>query len=105
MSTDMKQHTEQVPVAPTPPRTRWAAIVWGLCFAGLAATGLWLLTGPDRGDGIAGWATTQTLGSLTAIALLCVGALVLIGGAIGLIRHAQRRRGTSDRRATSAPAG
>lgn len=91
MSTDTQHSTHQTPVVPTPPRTRWAAIVWGTCFAALAATGLWLLTGPDTGKGIAGWVSAQTPGTTTATVLLCVGALVLVGGAIGLIRHAQRR--------------
>lgn len=91
MSTDMQQHpAEQAPVVPTP-RTRWATIIWGTCFAALAATGLWLLTGPDRGDSITGWATTQTPSTITATVLLCVGVLVLVSGAIGLIRHAQLR--------------
>ncbi|WP_102191595.1 hypothetical protein [Microbacterium aurantiacum] len=92
--------TTPIPAAPTPaesaptesaPRTRWAAIVWGAFLAALSAIGLWLLTDRDRSEGVADWALGMTPGTITATVLLCVGTLVLVGGAAGLIRHAQRR--------------
>ncbi|MEV4775799.1 hypothetical protein [Microbacterium sp. LWH12-1.2] len=73
------------------PRTRWAAIVWGAVFATLAGLGLWLLIDRDRSDAVADWALGMTPGTITATVLLCIGALVLVSGAVGLIRHAQRR--------------
>ena len=76
---------------PTPPRTRWAAIVWGAFLAALSAIGLWLLIDRDRSDAVADWALSMNPGTITATVLLCIGALVLVGGAVGLIRHAQRR--------------
>lgn len=36
-----------------PPRTRWAAIVWGLLFAAIAATALWMIADDARRDAIA----------------------------------------------------
>ena len=75
----------------TLPRTRWAAIVWGAVFATLAGPGLWLLIDRDRSDAVADWALGMTPGTIAATVLLCIGALVLVSGAVGLIRHAQRR--------------
>lgn len=93
MSIDTTATPPAVPVSAesAPPRTRWAAIVWGVFFAALSAIGLWLLTDRDRSDGLADWALQMNPGTITATALLCVGTLVLVGGAAGLIRHAQRR--------------
>lgn len=78
--------TDHIPA----PRTRWAAIVWGLVFAALAAAGVWLLD-ETRRDDIADWILAQTPSSITATALLTVGILILITGAIGLIRSLQKR--------------
>jgi hypothetical protein len=79
------------PAEPTPPRTRGAAIVWGLLFAAIAAFGIWTLTDDDRREGTAGWITSLTPNTVFSLVLLTIGVLVLVGGAVGLIRHAQRR--------------
>ncbi|MHC9046542.1 hypothetical protein ACYX8G_18310 [Microbacterium saperdae] len=76
---------------PTVPRTRGAAIVWGLLFAVIAAFGIWTLTDGDRREGAAGWITTLTPNTVLSLVLLTIGVLILVGGAVGLIRHAQRR--------------
>lgn len=76
----------------TTPRTRWAAIVWGLLFAAVAAWGLWILGDDARSDQIAAWASTMTPNTLVALLLLALGVLALVTGAAGLFRHAQRRR-------------
>jgi hypothetical protein len=80
-----------VPVEPTPPRTRGAAIVWGLLFAAIAAFGIWTLSDDDRREGTADWITTLTPNTVFSLVLLTIGVLILVGGAVGLIRHAQRR--------------
>lgn len=81
------------PVA-TAPRTRWAGIIWGLLFAAIAGAGIWLLTDPARQEGIADWVMTLTPSTIGGLGVLVVGVLILATGAIGLIRHAQRRYAT-----------
>lgn len=73
------------------PRTRWAGIVWGLVFAGLAWAGIWLASGENRVEDIVVWA--QDLDPATAIGygILAVGGLLLVTGVVGLLRRAQRR--------------
>lgn len=73
------------------PRVRGAAIVWGLLFAAIAFAGIWTLTADDRRSAAADAITTLTPGTAVALALLAIGVLVLVTGAVGLIRHAQRR--------------
>lgn len=77
--------------APTEPRTRWAAIIWGLFFAAVAGTGIWLLGDSGRQDAVTDWIATLNPGTITAVILLSVGILVLIGGLAGLLRRAQKR--------------
>jgi hypothetical protein len=76
---------------PTAPRTRWAAIVWGLFFGALAYAGIWMLSDAGRRTGIVDGVMALTPGIIVAVALLAVGVLVLVAGVAGLIRHAQRR--------------
>lgn len=90
-------HTETV----TPPRTRWAAIVWGLLFAAVAATSLWLIADDDRRSGIADWALTLTPVTISALMILAIGVLVLVTGASALLRTVQRR--AVQRRTTVTP--
>lgn len=75
----------------TAPRTRWAAIVWGLLFAAIAALALGQLADPSRRATIADALMTMTPTTITGIVLLTAGVLLLVGGAAGLIRHAQRK--------------
>lgn len=82
----------------TPPRTRWAAIIWGLLFAIIAAGALWMLADADRRDAVTDGLLALTPTTVVTIALLSVGVLLLVGGAAGLIRRAQRKL------ATTAPA-
>lgn len=77
--------------APALPRTRWAAIIWGLVFATIAVSMIGLLVDDRRSDGVSDWIMSLTPASITAMALLTLGAVVLICGAIGLIRRVQHR--------------
>ncbi|UNK71556.1 hypothetical protein [Microbacterium sp. H1-D42] len=72
------------------PRTRWAAIVWGVFFAALAWTGIWILSSSARRDDLTDWFAGLTPGTIAAVSLLSLGVLVLIAGLVGLIRRAQR---------------
>lgn len=76
---------------PTAPRTRGAAIVWGLLFAAIAGFGIWTLSDDARREGAADWMTTLTPNTVVSLVLLAIGVLILVGGAVGLIRHAQHR--------------
>lgn len=73
------------------PRIRWAAIVWGLLFAAIAAGTLLTLLSPERRDAFAAWAVSLSPTTVMLYGLLAVGALVLVLGLVGLLRRAQRR--------------
>ena len=75
----------------TPPRTRWAAIIWGLMFAAIATGALWTLTDADRRAGVAEGLVASTPTTFVTVLLLSIGVLLLVGGAAGLIRRAQRK--------------
>ncbi|MEZ3161720.1 hypothetical protein AB1K54_14430 [Microbacterium sp. BWT-B31] len=72
------------------PRTRWAAIVWGLVLAGAAASVLFVASSPARRDGFANWMLTLSPAAIVAYVLLAIGGLVLVAGVVGLIRRVQR---------------
>lgn len=73
------------------PRTRWAAIIWGAVFAGIAAWALWTFGDVERRAGVLQWIGELSVASGVAYGLLALGALVLILGLIGVLRRAQRR--------------
>lgn len=75
----------------TAPRTRWAAIIWGTLFATIAAGSLWLFADDVRRAGVTDWVTTLTPATITTLAILSVGVLLVVAGAVGLIRRAQHR--------------
>ncbi|MEU4015046.1 hypothetical protein AB0E56_07210 [Microbacterium sp. NPDC028030] len=76
--------------ATTRPRTRWAAIIWGLLFAAVAAAALGQLADANRRETIADALMAMTPATTTAFLLLTAGVLLLVGGAAGLVRRAQR---------------
>ncbi|MBT2483418.1 MULTISPECIES: hypothetical protein [unclassified Microbacterium] len=88
----------------TAPRTRWAAIIWGVLFAGIAAGSLWLIADDDRRAGVTDWVTTLTPATITTLAILGVGVLLLVAGAAGLVRRAQHRAPAAPAPAVPAPA-
>lgn len=77
--------------ASTAPHTRWGAIIWGMLLATASASMIGMLSTADRRDGLVHWVAALTPEAVGAIALLAVGVLVLVCGAIGLIRRAQHR--------------
>lgn len=74
----------------TVPRTRWAAIIWGLLFAAIAAGALWTLVDEGRRTALADGLVALTPTTILTIVLLSAGVLLLVGGAAGLVRRAQR---------------
>lgn len=90
--------------AVTPPRTRWAAIVWGLLFAAVAATSLWLIADDERRSGVADWALTLTPVTISTLMILTIGVLVLVTGASALLRTVQRRTTVSTPRSPRSSA-
>lgn len=74
------------------PRTRWAAVVWGLFFAAVAIAGLWLLSEPSRPGAAVEWAVTLDAATGVALLILGLGVILLVAGAAGLLRRTQRRR-------------
>lgn len=75
------------------PRTRWAAILWGVVMGAIAAGGLWLLLSPDGPAAYADWIVGLTPLSIVAYSILAVGGLLLVAGVGGLARRVQRRAG------------
>ncbi|WP_341947691.1 hypothetical protein [Microbacterium sp. LWH11-1.2] len=75
---------------PTLPRTRWAAIIWGLLFAAVSAISLWLIADDDRRAGISDWALSLTPVTITTLLILTIGVLLLVAGASALLRRVQR---------------
>ncbi|GAA5038437.1 hypothetical protein ACFQRL_01605 [Microbacterium fluvii] len=73
------------------PRIRWAGIVWGAVFAAIALIALRTLGDPGSRTAAMSWIETLDAGSAVAYGLLGMGALVLVTGLVGLLRHAQRR--------------
>jgi hypothetical protein len=101
----MADPTERAPLtgsrAPlTGPRTRWAAIVWGLVFAALAAACIALVSVPGRFADLMVWIGALDVGTAVGYGLLAIGGLVLVIGVIGLLRRAQMkitsRRGNTE---------
>jgi TRAP-type C4-dicarboxylate transport system permease small subunit len=75
-----------------PPRTRWAAIIWGLIIAGIAATTLAIIGSPERRLALSEWAATLTWGEVWVLSALVLGVFILVLAVLALIRRAQRRR-------------
>ncbi len=73
------------------PRTRWAAIIWGLVLAGVAAAALWVVLDPPRRAGITEWLLQLSPLAVVAYAILTGGALLLVVGIAGLARRMQLR--------------
>ncbi|MGW9113811.1 hypothetical protein [Microbacterium sp. NPDC055683] len=77
------------------PRTRWAAIVWGVALAIAAALGLGQTVDPSRfttlQDGVVEWTLTADPLSVSLAVVLALGAAVLVAGLAGIARGVQRR--------------
>ena len=73
------------------PRIRWAGIIWGLVFAGIAATVLWIVLEPARMELVADWWATLTPAGLLLTVLLVLGGLLLIAGVSALARRSDRK--------------
>ena len=81
------------------PRIRWAGIVWGSFFALLAATALWWLVDAGHRAATRDWLLNLTpdffsLGVVIGFGVLAVGILLLVAGAVALLRRAQNLAGT-----------
>ena len=93
---------EATPVSAAPaltapaPRVRWAGIIWGSVMAAAAASALWFLADPAHYAPLRRWLLTLEPesfqpGWIVGIAIIAVGLLLLIIGAVALLRRAQVR--------------
>lgn len=73
------------------PRTRWAAVVWGLTFAALAAAGYAATSTTESTRILVDTVAGADLGPTVGVGLLILGGLVAVAGIAGLLRGAQRR--------------
>ena len=64
----------------TAPRVRWAAVIWGMTFAAVAAGALWFLTDAERRAALADGVGTMTPATLLTIVLLTAGGPFLVCG-------------------------
>lgn len=78
------------PAVANRPRTRWAAIVWGLVFAALASGALYVMLSPQHRFEFIEWATSLEPTTLALYGALAIGVIVLLFGLVGLLRRAQR---------------
>ncbi|GAA4780122.1 hypothetical protein [Microbacterium gilvum] len=83
------------PTVAEQPRTRWAAIVWGVALAIAAALGLGQTVDPSRfttlQDGVVEWTLAADPLSVSLAVVLALGAAVLVAGLAGIARGVQRR--------------
>lgn len=97
MSATTEFDTQAVPDAPTEgapvprPRIRYGAIVWGAIVCGIATTVLVVASSPKSRAAFAEWLGGLTPVGYTLIGVLVLGGLILLGGLLGILRHAQRR--------------
>ena len=87
------------PAVDAAPRTRWAAIIWGLVFTVISATALWITVDSGRRDAVADWVVSLSAPAIVAYLLLAAGAIGLVGGLVGIARRLQR----GPRAAASSP--
>jgi len=80
---------ESAPPA-TGPRTRWAAVVWGLTFAAIAAAGYAVTSSTRATATLIDTIADAKVGPAVAVGLLVLGGLVAVAGVAGLLRAAQR---------------
>ena len=73
------------------PRIRFGAIVWGLIVCTIAATVFWIASDDRRRDEFGGWITGLTPGTMTLLAMLILGGLLLLWGGLAAIRRSQER--------------
>jgi hypothetical protein len=69
------------------PVVRWAGILWGLVFAGIASTMLWVVVDAGRRDATSEWWESLAPGTITLLAVAAVGFLLLVAGTAGLLRR------------------
>ncbi|MDQ0728390.1 hypothetical protein [Microbacterium sp. W4I20] len=86
------------------PRTRWGAIIWGALFAAVAAAAFWLIADDERRAGIADWILALTPTTITTLMILTIGVLLLVTGAVALLRRGQHRMSGAADRPSGEPA-
>ena len=92
--TSVTSHANVPSAAPatTAPRIRWAAIVWGLLFAGIASALLWVVTDVGNRDAASVWLKTVSPATRGFVVLLVIGGLLLVAGLASLLRRLTSRR-------------
>ncbi len=73
------------------PRIRAGAIVWGVLLCAIAGLTLWAQSDPTREARFTDWVLRLPQGAAGLLALLVLGALLLLWGALAAIRRAQDR--------------
>jgi len=89
---DAPAATSPSPSVPRP-RLRVGAIVWGLIVTAVASTSLYVAANPPVRAELADWIGGLTPVSLGLIAILALGAIVLVASLVSVIMRAQLRRG------------
>lgn len=82
--------TENETVADPRPRVRAAAIVWGLIVMAIGTVIVAVVTDDERRESVARWITGLTPGDGVVVAVLVLGGILVLAGALAAIRGAQR---------------
>jgi hypothetical protein len=77
------------------PRTRWAAVIWGVVLAALAAGTLSIVADPGRREGFVDWLVALSPAAIAGYVVLAIGAFLLVAGIVGIARRLQRRSPTA----------
>lgn len=77
---------------PTQPRIRWAGIVWGALFTAFGVVTLVVLSTAANRLAFTSWADGLGPWGAALVALVGLGALLLVGGVLGAAGRAQRPR-------------
>ncbi|MBK4349081.1 hypothetical protein [Lacisediminihabitans changchengi] len=74
----------------TGPRVRIGQIVWGLIVMAIGVGALAVLGSPERRDTVLNWLLHLTPGQGWLVAVLVAGAILLLLGALALVRRLRR---------------
>lgn len=74
------------------PRIRFGAIAWGLIVCAIAVTVWSIISSPTSRSEVTTWFWELSPGTAILVAILALGALMLLLGILSLIRKAQSRQ-------------
>ncbi|TAM66636.1 MAG: hypothetical protein EPN48_16435 [Microbacteriaceae bacterium] len=74
------------------PRIRSGAIVWGFLVSATAVLVLWAIGSPTNSAAFDAWAGSLSIGGIVLIAVISLGAFILLMALLSVVRREQRKR-------------